>query len=193
MRCETFAPLNGYPHSFTLRDSSDNTRDNDFPSHLAQAHGFTNFAMAEQIHGTGVAVVQQPGLVAGVDALITRQSGLPLIIRCADCAPVFLIDRATPGIALIHSGKRGTLTNIVAAAVQVLQPRDCCAFIGPCIGPCHYEIDLWAGIEAQLRNAGIVEIHNPRCCTACNLDRYYSYRTERGQTGRMFGLLALPI
>ena len=192
MRCETFASLTGYPHGFTIRDSADDTRAADFPSQVAHAHGFTDFVMAKQIHGVGVAIVQQPGLVTGVDALITRQRGLPLIIRCADCAPVFIIDRATPAIALIHSGKRGTLANIIGATVQMLCPRDGFAVIGPCIGPCHYEMDLWAGIETQLRAAGISEIHNPRCCTACQLDRYYSYRAERGQTGRMFALLALP-
>ena len=192
MRCETFASLTGYPHGFTIRDSADDTRAADFPSQVAHAHGFTDFVMAKQIHGVGVAIVQQPGLVTGVDALITRQRGLPLIIRCADCAPVFIIDRATPAIALIHSGKRGTLANIIGATVQMLHPRDGFAVIGPCIGPCHYEMDLWAGIETQLRAAGISEIHNPRCCTACQLDRYYSYRAERGQTGRMFALLALP-
>ena len=192
MRCETFASLTGYPHGFTIRDSADDTRATDFTAQVAHAHGFTDFVMAEQIHGAGVAIVQQPGLVTGVDALITRQRGLPLIIRCADCAPVFIIDRATPAIALIHSGKRGTLANIIGATVQMLHPRDGFAVIGPCIGPCHYEMDLWAGIETQLRAAGISEIHNPRCCTACQLDRYYSYRAERGQTGRMFALLALP-
>ena len=191
MRCETFGPLVGYPHGFTLRDLAADTRAADFPAQVARTHGFTGFAQAEQIHGADVAVVQQPGLVAGVDALITRQRGLPLLIRCADCAPVFLIDRATPAIALIHSGKQGTLANIVAATVQAMQPRAGVAFIGPCIGPCHYELDLWAGIETQLRAAGIGEIHNPQICTACNLDRYYSYRAERGQTGRMFALLAL--
>ena len=192
MRCETFAPLAGYPHGLTLRDPTDDTRSANFPAQIAQAYGFTGFAMAEQVHGAGVAIVNQPGLVAGVDALITRQRGLSLLIRCADCAPVFLIDRATPAIALIHSGKQGTLANIVGATVQALQPRDGLALIGPCIGPCHYEMDLWAGIEAQLRAAGITAIYNSHSCTACQLDRYYSYRVERGQTGRMFAWLALP-
>jgi len=192
MRYETFASLTGYPHGFTMRDSADDTRATDFPAQVAHAHGFTDFAMAEQIHGAGVAIVQQPGLVTGVDALITRQCGLPLLIRCADCAPVFIIDRAIPAIALIHSGKRGTLANIIGATIKMLRPRDGFAVIGPCIGSCHYEMDLWADIETQLRAAGISEIDNPHCCTACHLDRYYSYRAERGQTGRMFALLALP-
>ena len=191
MRFETFAPLADWQHAFTLRQTSDATRTADFPLQFAVALGYSEFAAAEQPHGNGVAVVDQPGTVAGVDALITRRRGLPLIIRCADCAPVFIVDRATPAIALIHSGKKGTLANVVGATVAALQPQAGVAFIGPCIGPCHYEMDLWAGIEAQLRAAGITEVHNPRVCTACQLDRYYSYRAERGQTGRMFALLAL--
>ena len=192
MRFETFAPLADYPHAFTLRDPGADTRADGFPAQLARDLSYPAFAAAEQTHGNGVAVVTRPGTVAGVDALITRQRGLPLIIRCADCVPVFLIDRATPAIALIHSGKQGTLANVVGATIQAMRPRDGFAFIGPSIGPCHHEMDLWAGIEAQLRAAGITEILNPRVCTACHLDRYYSYRAECGQTGRMFALLALP-
>jgi len=191
MRYETFAPLTGYPHAFTLRDSGDNTRSSDFPAQFVKAFGYSHFASAEQTHSNRVAIVNQPGRVASVDALITRQRGLPLIIRCADCAPVFIIDRAAPVIALVHSGKKGTNLNVVGATVVAMQPRAGAAFIGPSIGACHYEMDLWMEIEAQLRAAGITEIHNSRICTACHLDRYYSYRAERGQTGRMFALLAL--
>jgi copper oxidase (laccase) domain-containing protein len=125
-----------------------------------------------------------------VDALITWQPDLPLVIRCADCAPVFIVDRTTPAIALIHSGKKGTLANVVGATLQKMT-GDCLAVIGPSIGPCHYEMDIWAGIEQQLREAGVRDIHNPRICTACRLDRYFSYRAEKGQTGRMFAVLAL--
>ena len=192
MRFETFALLAEYPHGFTLREPGGDTRAADFPAQFARALGYSDCATAEQPHGSGVAVVAQSGTVAGVDALVTRQRGLPLIIRCADCVPVFLVDRAAPVIALVHSGKLGTRANVVGATVQAMQPRAGVAFIGPSIGPCHYEVDLWAAIEGQLRAAGITEIHNPRRCTACQLDRYYSYRAERGQTGRMFGLLALP-
>jgi copper oxidase (laccase) domain-containing protein len=70
---------------------------------------------------------------------------------------------------------------------------ECLAFIGPSIGPCHYEMDIWSGIETQLRETGVRDIHNPRVCTACHLDRYYSYRAEQGQTGRMLAILALKI
>jgi copper oxidase (laccase) domain-containing protein len=172
----------------TFRASAD-TRGDDFQDRVLRQLGLPGGASAEQPHGKGVAVVDRPGRVPGVDALITRQRGLPLVIRCADCAPVFLVDRATPAIALIHSGKKGTQANVAGTTVQQMQARACVAFIGPCIGPCHYEVDLWAGIEAQLREAGVREIHNARTCTACHLDRYFSYRAEKGQTGRMFAVL----
>ncbi|MCG3149707.1 MAG: hypothetical protein PCFJNLEI_03172 [Verrucomicrobiae bacterium] len=186
MRWETFAPLADYRHACTLRDPADDTRSDFFAGELTKSLGFAGYAAAEQTHGNAVAVVDAPGLYPGVDALVTRRPNLPLIIRCADCAPVFLVDRQTPAIALIHSGKKGTLANVVGETLQHI--RADLAVIGPCIGPCHYEMDLWSEIERQL--AGL-EVHNPHLCTACHLDRYYSYRAEKGQTGRMFALLAL--
>jgi copper oxidase (laccase) domain-containing protein len=132
-----------------------------------------------------------------VDALVTTAKDLPLVIRCADCAAVFIVDRHTPAIGLIHSGKKGTLANIAGNTLAMMtqrygtDPRDCLVMIGPSIGPCHYEMDIWSGIEGQLREAGVREIHNPRICTACHLDRYFSYRAEKGHTGRMLAVLSL--
>ncbi len=193
MHLETFAPLSQIDfitHAFTLR-TTDDTHTDDFEAQVARSLGFTGFACAEQPHGNGVAVVDRPESVPGVDALVTRQRNLALIIRCADCAPVFIVDRRTPAIALVHSGKKGTLANATGATIRQLSAPDCLAFIGPSIGPCHYEMDLWAGIEKQLKHAGVTEIHNPRVCTACRLDRYFSYRAEKGNTGRMFAVLSL--
>jgi copper oxidase (laccase) domain-containing protein len=192
MQFETYAPLAGLDfiiHGFTLR-TTDDTRTDDYESRVARQFGFPAFARADQPHGNGVAVIDvgagsSPRL-CGADALITRQHNLALLVRCADCAPVYLIDRQTPAIALVHSGKKGTLANVVGETLK--QIRADFAFIGPCIGPCHYEMNLWDELENQL--AGL-EVHNPRICTACNLDRYFSYRAEHGKTGRMFALLAL--
>jgi copper oxidase (laccase) domain-containing protein len=202
MPFETFAPLTALPgifHAFTQRTGAD-TRAADYEAQVAAAFGYRQFARAEQPHGNGVAIVPRgSGLLAatGVDALITNVPGLALLVRCADCAAVYVVDPRTPAIGLAHSGKRGTLANIVAPMVAGMEksfgtrPADCIAVISPCIGPCHYEMDLWTGIEAQLRAAGVGQVHNPRLCTACHLDRYFSYRAEKGQTGRLFALLAL--
>src|ERR1022692_4052599 len=116
MQFETFAPLRQLPliaHAFTLRTTED-TKADDFEGRALAALGFspTRFATAEQTHGNGVAVVFETTgeRVPLVDALATSARKLPLVIRCADCAAVFIIDRRTPAIALAHSGKKGTIT-----------------------------------------------------------------------------------
>jgi copper oxidase (laccase) domain-containing protein len=63
--------------------------------------------------------------------------------------------------------------------------------LSPCIRPPHYEIDFAAEIVRQCRDAGIAEIFDSGTCTACDLEHYYSYRAEKGRTGRMLALLAL--
>jgi YfiH family protein len=203
MSFETFAPLSRVPfvtHAFTLR-TSDDTKADDFEARALLTLGFVSnrFVSAEQTHGNGVAAVFETTgeRVPMVDALVTNTKDLPLVIRCADCAAVFIVDRHTPVIALVHSGKKGTLANVVGNTLTVMRqrfgtdPGDCLSLIGPSIGPCHYEMDIWSGIEGQLREAGVREIHNPRICTACHLDRYFSYRAERGHTGRMLAVLSL--
>jgi hypothetical protein len=37
----------------------------------------------------------------------------------------------------------------------------------------------------------VKQIHDAGACTACDIDRYYSYRAEKGKTGRMLALLGL--
>jgi copper oxidase (laccase) domain-containing protein len=202
---ETFQPLLELAfvrHAFTLRTSEDTKADH-YPQRVLHSLGFSRFATAEQTHGNGVAVVTDSSsqlhssTFPGVDGLATRAADLPLVIRCADCAGVFVVDCATPAIALVHSGKHGTLANVIGNTMATMRetfgtdPRQCVAVISPSIGPCHYEMDIWSGIEQQLRDAGVGEIHNPRVCTACHLERYFSYRAEHGHTGRMFAALAL--
>ena len=205
MQFETFAPLRQLPfvtHAFTLRTNED-TKADDFEGRALTALGLPpgRFGSAEQTHGHGVAVIfESTGeRVPLVDALATSAKNLPLVIRCADCAAVFLVDPRAPAIGLVHSGKMGTRANIVGNTLATMRqrfgtnPTDCLAVIGPSIGPCHYEMDIWSGIEQQLRDCGVRNIHNPRVCTACHLDRYFSYRAEKGQTGRMLAILALKM
>lgn len=54
-------------------------------------------------------------------------------------------------------------------------------------------LDLWAANEDQLRSAGMRsdQISNPRLCTGCRTDLFYSYR--RGHKGRLVSVAALPV
>ncbi len=165
--------------------------------------GFGNapLATAEQVHGDRIAVVDVAisgdKQFTGCDALITNQHDLALGIHVADCCAVYVVDSKTPAIGLVHSGKKGTALNIVSKAIREMRqgfgsdPAQLVVQLSPCIRPPHYEIDFAADIISQCRAAGVQQIHDSGVCTACDLDRYYSYRAENGKTGRMLALLGL--
>lgn len=159
------------------------------------------FVTAEQVHGNEIAVIDSasPGRHCHdrADGLITNQPGVSLGIYVADCCTVYLVDPLRRALGLVHSGKKGTELAIVENAVQALQenfgsaPRDLIVQLSPCIRPPHYEIDFAAEIVRQARQAGVEQVHDGGLCTACDLQRYYSYRAEKARTGRMLALLAL--
>jgi copper oxidase (laccase) domain-containing protein len=156
---------------------------------------------AQQIHGDKIAIVDQPVArdkeFAGCDAIVTNQKKIALGIHVADCCAVYVVDPKTPVIGLVHSGKRGTEASIVSKAIQQMResfgsdPAELVVQLSPCIRPPHYEIDFAAQIVEQCRAAGVKNIHDSGVCTACDIDRYYSYRAEKGKTGRMLALLGL--
>ena len=49
-----------------------------------------------------------------------------------------------------------------------------------------HRVDLWAAVTKALVEMGVKEgqVVNPRLCTACNTDFFYSYRREGPITGR---------
>ena len=162
---------------------------------LAQKH----FVTAEQVHGCAVAIVDEntAAPVPGVDGLITASPAVCLGIHVADCCAVFLADPVRRVIALLHSGRKGSDLGITAVAVEKMRahfgcdPADLIVQLSPCIRPPFYEVDFAALILAQARAAGVRQIYDSGTCTGAHVDRYYSYRVEHGQTGRMLALLAL--
>ena len=154
---------------------------------------------AEQVHGSAVALVDTTttGPLLQTDGLVTTQQGVTLGIYVADCAPVWIVARDGTAGALLHSGKKGTELGITRQGIRMLadytgkQAAEFLAIIGPCIRPPCYEVDFAAEIARQAREEGIHEVLDAGICTACNPDRYYSYRREKGLTGRMLATLTL--
>jgi purine-nucleoside/S-methyl-5'-thioadenosine phosphorylase / adenosine deaminase len=156
---------------------------------------------AQQVHGDKIAVIDRSidrdQESAGCDGLITNQRNIALGIHVADCCAVYVVDPKAAAIGLVHSGKKGTEQAIAANAIRQLRenfgsnPSDLIVQLSPCIRPPHYEIDFAAAIIGQLRAAGVKHVHDSGVCTACDVDRYYSYRAEKGKTGRMLALIGL--
>ncbi|MDL5047228.1 polyphenol oxidase family protein [Oscillatoria amoena NRMC-F 0135] len=210
---EQFAPLNavsGLAHFFTLRIpgvpvSGDKAQAvaalEDIHAQIARIHGidFASIVRCEQTHGDMSVIVEslQARPIPEADALVTRAKGLPIGIHVADCCPVFIHDSRTPSIGLVHSGKRGTLLDITGKTVDKMfsefgcAPDDLTVVLGPCIRKENYEMDIPAEITKQLRARGVSSIHDCRQDTAADIRRYYSYRVEKGKTGRLFAVMML--
>jgi polyphenol oxidase len=202
--------LPGFAHRFTLRHPEidvDAERavvvERLWAWHHEQAAelGFCGTALcfAEQVHGCEVAVVEAPQseMAAGADGLISNVPGLVIGIYVADCCAVYLADDRTGAFGVVHAGKKGSELGITAKAIALMQqhygtnPVDLVVQLSPCIRPPAYEIDFAAQIRQQALDAGVpaVQVHDTGVCTSSDLRRFYSYRMEKGRTGRMLALL----
>jgi copper oxidase (laccase) domain-containing protein len=167
----------------------------------AQGLGGAPFLTAQQVHGERIGVVDKPAVgddcFDSCDGLITKQRGAYLGIYVADCCAVFIVDPVRHAIGLVHSGKKGTELGIVSNAITAMGEQfgshaaDLVVQLSPCIRPPHYETDFAREIVRQCRDLGVTAVHDCGVCTACDLNRYYSYRAEKGRTGRMLAFLAL--
>jgi YfiH family protein len=101
------------------------------------------------VHGNDVARVtrQNNGAwVERVDGIVTNEPGCALTMNYADCAPIFLYDPINQAIGLGHAGWQGAVKDLPGAMVRTMQaefgsdPGALVAGIGPCIGPCCYEV-----------------------------------------------------
>jgi polyphenol oxidase len=179
-------------------------------SEIRRAVGMGHWPLftAQQVHGNKIAVIDRTdcsgsrvGCIddefSGCDGIITNQHGVALGIYVADCCAVYVVDQKTPAIGLVHSGRKGTEFGVVPNAIEEMidrfgsDPGNMTVQLSPCIRPPHYEVDFAAEIVRQCSALGVKTIHDSGVCTACDLSRYYSYRAEKGKTGRMLALIGL--
>ena len=188
----------GLSHAFTLRSDPPLVL-GDVPRILQEAGLPENYVMGEQTHGSGVAVVSKRDagqVIPSVDGLVTEERGLALVVRVADCGPVWIHCKKTSAIGLVHSGRKGTEAGVVGATIRRMreefgsEPSSMMALLGPCIRPPHYDVNFAGEILRQLETEKVGKVVNSGLCTASDLTRFYSYRAEKGQTGRHFAVFA---
>jgi polyphenol oxidase len=155
--------------------------------------------IAQQIHGNGVAAVDHGSAqkTPGVDALITNDPEVILGIYVADCCAIYFVDPVRAVIGIAHSGRKGTEQNIAGMTLERMvsgfgsAPEDLVVQLSPCIRPPFYEVDFAAQIFNQLQVGGVRQIYDGGENTGADLERFYSYRMEKGSTGRMLAFLTL--
>ena len=188
---------------------------------LAEHLGVDRLVRMTQAHGPDV--VWTDAVAAGeipvVDALLTDEVGVGVLVRVADCTPVVLIGLDEPVAGVIHCGREGLVKGIVPAAIGAIRGRGAEsleAWIGPrACGRC-YEVpeemadvvaaavpearsttawgtpalDIGAGVFTQLNDLGVqVNDIGDHVCTIED-ERFYSYRRQGQDSGR-FGAVAV--
>jgi hypothetical protein len=176
-----------------------------------------------QVHGRRVIEIQEwPGTGQVVDAgpcdaLVTRLTGVGLVVQTADCVPILLA--AGDALGAVHAGWRGSAANVAGAAADAIlglteHPDSLRAWLGPAIHPCCYEVgsevanrfperfvrhrdgkfalNLPGIVREQLERSGIdrQNITVDPSCTMCGGQRFASYRRDREGAGRMIALVA---
>jgi YfiH family protein len=202
-------------------DASDRVVENRRRACRAAGADAATAALPWQQHGAEVLEAQPTGILASVaavprcDGLWSSRPGQAVGVLTADCLPIVLCRaQGAPAVAALHVGWRGLLAGIVAAGVRALGGPGLAAAVGPGIGPCCYEVgedvaaafraafgpgvvsggrlDLWASTAQALEAAGCTDVTRTDLCTACNPDRFFSHRRDRGRTGRQ-GVIAYVV
>lgn len=177
-----------------------------------------------QVHGTSTISIDRNdcAFASCGDAAFSQNSTRVCAILVADCLPILLCDREGTTVGALHGGWRGLAGGIVEQAISAMgaNPASLMAWLGPAIGPRHFEVgdevrrafiqrdgeaalafqpgchhgkwyaDLFLLARQQLKNAGITEIYGGGECTFSDPARFFSYRRD-GNTGRMAALIWL--
>lgn len=179
-----------------------------------------------QVHGARIADLDVPPADPGVPALqadgaVTRVPGRICAILSADCLPVLLASEEGDAVAAAHAGWRGLAAGVIETAVKAFgsPPNSLLAWLGPAIGPGHFEVgaevreellrgdsgartafvpndrgrfmaDLAGLARRRLERLGITRVYGGGECTHAGTGRYFSHRRD-GETGRQATLVWL--
>jgi YfiH family protein len=171
-------------------------------------------AVSRQVHGRDILLHGRDWsgwrvFPEGADGHFSLEVATAMAVTLADCVPVFMAHPAG-GVAVVHSGWRGTAAGIAAAAVERFERAGLSAVelrvhLGPAIcGSCYRVgrdvlealtglpgqgglLDLRSVLERQLRAAGVRRITTSNLCTRCHNGQFFSHRA--GDSSRQVALI----
>lgn len=143
------APFDSLNLSVSVPDDNENVYANRQQAYAVYGRDTDTLVHAHLVHGNDVARVTQANngtWIPRTDGIITNEPGCGLTMNYADCTPIFLYDPEHHAIGLGHAGWQGTVKDLPGAMVRAMvrefgsEPATLIAGIGPCIGPCCYEV-----------------------------------------------------
>jgi hypothetical protein len=97
--------------------------------------------------------------------VVTTEPGVVLVILAADCVPIVLYDPVAHVLGCVHSGWRGTVARVSAAALAAMRtlgasPENVIAGLGPAISPYQVGADVADAVQRGL-GAAAAEVIRP--------------------------------
>jgi polyphenol oxidase len=136
-------------------------------------------AWLDQVHGTQVVSLDVSLGASSADAAVTLNPGRVCAIQVADCIPVLLAARNGSAVGAAHAGWRGLANGVLQASVERLrtlgvEPSELMAWLGPGIGPSHFEVGdevraAFVGDSAGDPGASSAFVRNARGRWQCDL------------------------
>ncbi|MEW6170931.1 MAG: peptidoglycan editing factor PgeF [Candidatus Omnitrophota bacterium] len=183
-----------------------------------QTHGANVFCVTGKDKSSGA--LDYENAINNTDSLITNRRNIPLAVFTADCLSIFLYDPKKSAVGIVHAGWRSTKALIAKKTVFKMKqhfktkPEDLICYFGPAIKPCCYQVgkdfkryfpkatkkrnnnfylDLVKVNKNQLLNSGVKKdkIFDSQVCTSCDNDRFFSYRKEKENAGRIMSVIML--
>jgi len=175
----------------------------------------------QQVHSDKFSFVNEPGLIKENDALFTNTKNLFLVVTVADCIPILFYDNENKIVGVVHSGWRGTHSQILLKIVEYckkefnLSLKNTYFYFGPSICKNCFEVDEDVAVKFDVKfvtkrgkkflidlpeinkqyliDAGFnnENIHISKLCTFEMTHLFHSYRRDKENSGRMFGIIGL--
>ena len=194
------------------------TDEENFQSILKYKNLNKNFvAFVEQVHSNNISTITDSGTYPNSDGLITSNStNLILVIKTADCIPIFIYDNLNGNYGIIHAGWKGIIKKIHINMIRKFISMDSKienlnVILGPSIKSCCYEVgqeladmfgeecikkyrnkiylDINKYVISDLKDFGVIKIKGNEVCSFENYN-CHSYRRDSEKSGRMYSFIA---
>ena len=166
--------------------------------------GIKFYASMDQTHSNKIISAKKSGNYKS-DGIFTSKKNLGLIVKTADCMPIFLKDKTS--IGAVHVGWKGIKNKIIINALKNFNLNELLMSVGPHAQSCCYEvkedvskylyeyIDKREGKEYLNMSQSLIDLSNKigfkievsSICTICD-SSYNSYR-ENKTSKRQYGLI----
>tara|TARA_B000000565_G_scaffold205522_1_gene158953 strand:+ start:967 stop:1590 length:624 start_codon:yes stop_codon:yes gene_type:complete len=184
---------------------------NELNDHFVKKKSFS----MNQTHSTNLKmIIEEKFIYEDTDGIFSNNKNHSLIVRTADCLPIFFIHQNDNIFGVLHAGWKGLKNEIIMESANLLKNyvddlSEMIVFIGPSISQKNYEVknefinyfgssfiknvddklfcNLKEIAKSQLNEIGITRVIDSNQCTYEN-ENYHSFRRNK-TSERMVGVI----